>query len=51
MRAARAAAVLLVLGGFYYWSYRVFLGSFFAYDDFWVLRPSPSRPVCPPGAG
>jgi hypothetical protein len=34
VRAARAAAVLLVLGGFYYWSYRVFLGSFFAYDDF-----------------
>jgi hypothetical protein len=38
MRAARAAAVLVVLGGFYYWSYRVFLGSFFAYDDFWVLN-------------
>jgi hypothetical protein len=34
VRAARAAAVLLVLGGFYYWSYRVLLGSFFAYDDF-----------------
>jgi hypothetical protein len=38
VRAVRAAAVLLVLGGFYYWSYRVFLGSFFAFDDFWMLN-------------